>query len=167
MQFRHATVADHAAICDIMNHAKTAIKSLGIDQWQKGVPNPEMIAEDIERQEGYVLEHDGQIAAYACMMFDPDPTYRDIFEGQWHSDSDYLTIHRVMVASDFLRHSCGGRLMDYAAELAKNKGVSTLRIDTHRGNLPMQGMIGKNGFIYCGIIYLEDGDERLAFDKQI
>ena len=167
MQFRQAVAADHAALCDIFTHAKDAIKVLGIDQWQKGTPNPDIFAADIERQEGYVLEQDGQIAAYGCFIFTPDPTYKDIYEGQWHSDGDYLTIHRVMVSPAHLRHSCGGKLMDCAAEVAKSSGVSTLRIDTHRGNLPMQGMIGKSGFVYCGIIYLEDGDERLAFDKQL
>ena len=167
MQFRKAVAADLDTLCDILTHAKAAIKSLGIDQWQKGIPNPDMLAADIERGEGHVLEQDGQIAAYGCFIFDPDPTYKNIYEGQWHSVGDYLAIHRVMVSPAFLRHSCGGQLMDCAAELAKSKGVSILRIDTHRGNLPMQGMIGKSGFTYCGIIYLEDGDERLAFDKQI
>ena len=40
-----------------------------------------------------------------------------------------------------------------------------LRIDTHRDNLVMQNMLKKNGFTYCGIIHLENGDERLAFQK--
>jgi hypothetical protein len=26
-------------------------------------------------------------------------------------------------------------------------------------------MLEKNGFIYCGIIYLSDGQERLAYEK--
>ena len=167
MQFRKAVAADLNTLCDILTHAKAAMKLLGIDQWQNGEPNPTMLANDIERQEGYVLEQDGQIAAYCCMMFEPDPTYQAIYEGSWHSGADYLTIHRAMVAPAFLRHSCAGKLMDCAADLAKSRNVSQLRIDTHRGNLPMRGMIDKNGFAYCGIIYLANGDERLAYDKQI
>ena len=41
-----------------------------------------------------------------------------------------------------------------------------LRIDTHRDNHIMQHNILKHGFIYCGIIYLESGDERLAYQLQ-
>ena len=43
--------------------------------------------------------------------------------------------------------------------------VKSLRIDTHRQNIPMQNSLVKNGFRYCGIIYLESGDERIAYQK--
>ena len=31
----------------------------------------------------------------------------------------------------------------------------------------MQHLLDKNGFTYCGIIYLDDGTERLAYQKQL
>ena len=40
-----------------------------------------------------------------------------------------------------------------------------LRIDTHRDNIPMQKCLIRNGFEYCGVIYLANGDERLAYQK--
>ena len=43
--------------------------------------------------------------------------------------------------------------------------IQNLRIDTHRDNRIMRHCIEKTGFKYCGIIYLENGDERLAFQK--
>ena len=36
-----------------------------------------------------------------------------------------------------------------------------------RDNLKMQGAMKKAGFVYRGIIYLENGDERFAFEKTI
>jgi RimJ/RimL family protein N-acetyltransferase len=42
---------------------------------------------------------------------------------------------------------------------------SNIRIDTHRDNQIMQHVILKQGFTYCGIIYLLSGDERLAYQK--
>jgi predicted GNAT family N-acyltransferase len=33
--------------------------------------------------------------------------------------------------------------------------------------MPMQKFLQNNGFKYCGIIYLEDGNERLAFEKKL
>ena len=41
-----------------------------------------------------------------------------------------------------------------------------LRIDTHEKNIPMQRCLAKNGFARCGIIYLEDGDPRIAYQKE-
>ena len=43
---------------------------------------------------------------------------------------------------------------------------SNIRIDTHRDNRIMRHNIEKHGFAYCGIIYLANGDERLAYQKQ-
>ena len=40
-----------------------------------------------------------------------------------------------------------------------------MKNDTHRDNQSMQRMQAKNGFEYCGVIYLEDGAERIAFEK--
>jgi RimJ/RimL family protein N-acetyltransferase len=40
-----------------------------------------------------------------------------------------------------------------------------LKIDTHRDNIPMQKVLKRNGFSECGIIYIENGDERIAFQK--
>ena len=38
-------------------------------------------------------------------------------------------------------------------------------VDTHRDNAIMQHNIKKHGFTYCGIIYLANGDKRLAYQK--
>jgi hypothetical protein len=31
----------------------------------------------------------------------------------------------------------------------------------------MRRMLEKNGFVHCGTIYLENGDERVAYEKMI
>jgi RimJ/RimL family protein N-acetyltransferase len=45
--------------------------------------------------------------------------------------------------------------------------TDNIRIDTHDDNKTMQHILLKNGFTYCGIIYLKNGDERLAYQKVI
>ena len=44
-------------------------------------------------------------------------------------------------------------------------GYSSIKIDTHKENFVMRGLLEKNGFEYCGIILLEDGAERVAYEK--
>ena len=51
-------------------------------------------------------------------------------------------------------------VMDYAKTLADN-----IRIDTHAQNTTMQRQLEKNGFAECGIVYMADGAERIAFQK--
>ena len=56
-------------------------------------------------------------------------------------------------------------MMAYLAELAREQGKLSLRIDTHEGNLAMRKMLAKNGFVYCGVIYLAGGDKRVAYER--
>ena len=57
-------------------------------------------------------------------------------------------------------HGIFSTIIDYAASR-----YSHLRIDTHRDNRIMQHLIEKHGFTYCGIIWLDDGTERLAYER--
>ena len=45
--------------------------------------------------------------------------------------------------------------------------MKSIKVDTHKDNISMQKLLRKNDFKYCGIIYLEDGSERIAFEKLI
>ena len=41
--------------------------------------------------------------------------------------------------------------------------IDEVRIDTHRDNKTMQHVVTKHGFKRCGIIYLENGAPRIAY----
>ena len=49
-------------------------------------------------------------------------------------------------------------IMEFCMERSRH-----LRVDTHRENHIMQHLLLKFGFRYRGIIYLQNGDERLAY----
>ena len=54
-------------------------------------------------------------------------------------------------------------------EVSKEKLVYSIKIDTHEDNKPMQRLLEKNWYVYCGIIYLDKepsiGEKRMAFEK--
>ena len=86
-----------------------------------------------------------------------DPTYR-VIEGKWlSSGAPYGVVHRIAVAEN--QKGAGSFCLRYAMERA-----TSLRIDTHEDNIPMQNLLKKLGFIRCGIIYLPNGDPRIAFE---
>ena len=127
-------------------------------QWANGYPNEKVLSEDIEKKRLFVLEESEKIIGVFMFTLDEEPTYKIIEKGAWCDNSLYGTIHRV--ASSGAR---GGVLNEVIA-FCEDK-ISHLRIDTHRDNTVMQNLLLKNGFSYCGIIYLESGDERLAYEK--
>ena len=169
MIIRKSVTGDLCAIRDIFSEARETIAALGIDQWQDGYPTREIVLGDIEKRQSYcVLEGDKIIATFA-LIFDGEPTYDKIYEGAWISgdSDDYIAMHRVAVSVACRGKGVSTAIVEYARRTARALGRNFVRIDTHRGNAVMRRMLEKHGFIYCGIIYLENGDERVAYEKRV
>ena len=159
MVIRKTVEADLFRIGEIYENAKRFMRESGNpNQWNKGTPNIETARNDMERGIGYVVEENGEIVATFMFSLNGEPTYANIYGGAWLSDAPYGVIHRIAVAEQ------GKGIIGFCIDECFAR-CQNLRIDTHRDNIPMQKALLKRGFQYCGIIYLEDGDERLAYQK--
>ena len=155
---RNSTVADIPAIMDVLEAAKGIMRSSGnVNQWINGYPSEAVVRKDLENGNGYVVEDNGRVVGYFAFIASPEPTYAEIFEGAWLEDElPYHVIHRIGSYPEV--HGIFKSIMDWCVSKDRN-----LRIDTHRDNSIMQHNILKYGYKYCGIIFLESGDERLAY----
>lgn len=160
MHIRKSRISDIPVMLEIIAEAKAKMRAAGNHrQWTGGYPSEDVLREDIARGFSYVVEDGGQLVATFVLAICEDPTYRHIYEGQWLDDTlPYGTIHRIGsrngvhdILTEVLRWSFGQ--------------VGNIRIDTHRDNQIMRHLMEKHGFTYCGIIYLLNGDERLAYQK--
>lgn len=153
---RKAEFADLQRILEIYAYAREFMAKTGNpNQWGNTEPPREMLEADIPAGNLYVVE-DGKIHGVFAYFTEPDPTYSYIEDGSWLNDSPYGTLHRV--AAD----GSGGV---FSAVLAFAVGQNPhVRIDTHHDNKVMQHVLDKHGFQRCGIIYLEDGDPRIAYE---
>ena len=165
MEFRKSSLEDIEGIMDIIKEAQAYLKREDIDQWQNGYPNEEVIRADIGKDESYGLVDDNIIMATTVLSFQGEATYKKIYQGQWLTDNRYGVIHRIAVGQSFKKKSLAGKVLSNIEDICREKGFLSLRIDTHKKNIPMRRFIEKNNFIYCGIIYLKDGNERMAFEK--
>ena len=157
MEIRHAQNRDFADIIRIYRAAKAYMDATGNEtQWQVGYPSEEMVKQDISDGKLYVLADGERISAAFYFSIEEDPTYRRIYDGAWRSDAPYGVIHRV--GSDGstrgVMHSCVAFC---------RKQIGNLRIDTHENNLTMQRALEREGFARCGVIYLENGESRIAY----
>ena len=165
MEFRKSELEDMPAIMHIINKAKVGLKTAGIDQWQTGYPNEEVIMEDIMRGESYVALMDGKFVGTVAITFSAEHHYDTLRDGEWkNKDGYYAVIHRIAVDDDSKGKGVAGYLITQAEVLGKGK-IQSIRIDTHEKNLPMQRVIQKQGFDYCGKITLYDGTDRMSFEK--
>ncbi len=160
-QICKATESELPRILQIYAEARDFMRRSGNpNQWKTHHPATQLLLEDIARQQLYLCMEGNEIQAVFAYIPGIDPTYLHIYEGQWCNDAPYGVIHRIAVARQ--GRGVAAACFDWALEQCRN-----LRIDTHRDNLPMQRALDKYGFRYCGIIYLQNGEERLAFQKTV
>ncbi len=172
---RKSTYNDINKIMPLFDMARLTMAKLNIDQWQDGYPYRENIEEDVKNGESYVVENEnGEIIATFMLMMRNEPTYNTIYDGKWLTSEDmpYATIHRITIApnsratasSNTLGKPVSKIIIEFAKEFAKENGLAGgIRVDTHEGNIAMRKMLEKNGFKYCGVIHLLDGQLRVAY----
>ena len=165
MEFRKAAASDVEDIMKIIKQAQAYFKENCVNQWQNNYPNNETIKNDIEKGYGYVLEDNGEIIGTVAVSFDGEKTYDVIYDGEWLSNGEYAVIHRMAVDNAYKGRGLSSVLIKYIENICLDKGVHSIKIDTHNENISMQRVIKKNNFKYCGIIYVEDKSARLAFEK--
>lgn len=123
------------------------------NQWAPDYPGEELLRQDVESGDSYVVERRGEIVATFVLRGGIDPTYATIYEGAWLNDLPYATIHRI--ASSGQAKGMLHLAMQFALQQYDN-----IRIDTHADNRVMQNAIHKEGFKYCGIIHCSDSRSK-------
>ncbi len=163
MEIRRSEETDCCEIMKIYAHARRFMAEQGNpDQWGSTNWPPEaLIHSDIRAGNSYICISNDKIAG--TFFFDRgrdiEPTYRVIEDGAWLDDSPYGVIHRLAASGTV--HGVGEHVMKWAFQQCGH-----LRIDTHGKNRIMQNLLKKCGFVYCGIIHVEeDGSPRLAYEK--
>lgn len=165
MIFRKANESDIIDIMKVIKQAQDYFKENGIDQWQNNYPNTETISDDIKNKYAYVLEDNGQIIGTVAVSFEGEKTYDIIYDGQWLSNDEYAVIHRMAVDNNYKGEGLSSVIIKHIEDICLKKGVHSIKIDTHDENKSMQRVIKKNNFKYCGIIYVDDKEPRMAFEK--
>lgn len=124
-------------------------------QWGNDYPQRELLKEDLRRGQLYVVTENGEVHGVFVLALGEEPTYAEMENGAWEHDGPYGTIHRV--ASD------GRGVFAQCVEFCRGR-MERLRIDTHEKNVTMRHLIEKHGFARRGIIHVEDGSPRIAYE---
>ncbi|MBP3402195.1 MAG: GNAT family N-acetyltransferase [Clostridia bacterium] len=160
MNIRPATLADVEAAAEIYDNARAFMRESGNPtQWPGAYPAREDIIDGINSGVSYVCcENDEIVATFHFEENARDAVYKNIFDGEWKSNDPYAVIHRIAVKYH------GRGIVDYCFSECFRR-FPNLKIDTHEDNIPMQKCLRRAGFDYCGIVFLQDGSKRLAYQK--
>ena len=172
MKFRLSRIEDLDQVVRIAEDAKAFLRENGVRQWQRGTyPDRALFASDVENGIGYVIADGERVCAVCAVTFEEEPSYRHLVKGAWLTGDDaaYATIHRSAVASGCRGQGIAGRLFASVCELAANRGVGSVRVDTHPDNKAMRAALEKAGFVACGELVLdrceEAGDPRVGYER--
>ena len=143
IEIRKTEIAELGILMELFEQGKRIMRKSGnMKQWTGGYPDEEQ-----------------NIVGTFTFIQGNDPTYARIYEGAWSDDTrPYGVIHRL--ASTEQSKGVASACLQWCY-----RQIPNLRADTHRDNHILQHILKKHGFQYCGIIYLQNGDERLAFQK--
>ena len=160
MKIRKAKTEEIDIIMHVFDDAKAFMRKTGNDkQWVDGYPSKEFILDNIRDECLFVCVSDDEtIVGVFYFKAEADKTYARIYDGEWLNDKPYGVVHRI--ASNGKQKGIGDVAMQWCFEQCGN-----VRVDTHRDNVVMQNVLMRNGYHRCGIIYVANGTERIAYQK--
>ncbi|MCW3162289.1 GNAT family N-acetyltransferase [Chryseobacterium oryctis] len=164
-KLRKAETEDKNIIWGILQQAIERRRQDGSTQWQQGYPNLGTVENDIEKEAGYVMTIDEEVAVYVALILNDEPAYNNI-EGAWLSNGEFVVVHRVAVDERFAGQGMVKKLFDHIEEFTKSKGIQSIKVDTNYDNTAMLKILESKGYAYCGEVFLAGGI-RKAFEKII
>lgn len=155
---RHTTEADIEAVMQMYAYSRSLMRATGNTVQWTGYPTEDDIRDDIRRGVSYIVEQEGRPVATFALVPGVEPTYDFIDHGRWIDEvSPYVTVHRVAKTEG------ASGIAELVFRIAKERH-NHLRVDTHATNAAMRHIMDKEGFVYCGIIYMPDGSPRVAYE---
>lgn len=172
-QIRLANNLDLKSILEIIEDARKLSRKLKSKQWlgDDGYPDETTFKQDIKHQALYVATLNNFVVGVIYISSSLEPTYAKI-KGKWLTlNNNYGVVHRLAVRQAYYGQGVSIALMEHAEKILRSQKIKSIRIDTAKENQPMQRLIKKLNYQYCGLInlnkYQGEEDIRLAYEKII
>lgn len=164
MIIKQAETQDLDAIMEMYASCVEGMLALDIDQWDESYPNRAIIEQDLKDASYYIGILEGEIVAGMRVDNLQDPTYLNI---DWADKSNnFMVVHRLGSKTKVWNKGVGKQMMDFAENLAKEKGCSSFRLDTYSHNPKAIAFYKKRGYSQLGYINLKpDKDIYHCFEK--
>ena len=130
----------------------------GIYQWNEQYPNEAAFAIDIDRDELYVLLLNGKITGTVVISTLMDAEYEPIRWGTPNRNNIY--VHRLAIHPSLQGKGYAQQLMDFVEDHARNKGYTSIRLDTFSQNKRNQKFYEIRGYQKLSDIYFPKQSEH-------
>ena len=155
---RHAKLPEIKDILQITRACAIKMVGNGIYQWNEQYPTEQAFLNDLERNELYVNEHEGQIIGAIVISTLMDEEYIPI---KWMTPNGNNTyIHRVCIHPDYQGMGVAQAMMDFAENYSKKNGFDSVRLDTFSQNKRNQKFYEQRGYQKLGDIFFPKQSEH-------
>jgi ribosomal protein S18 acetylase RimI-like enzyme len=166
MQIRLATQHDLPALMSLVRRVVPLMRATGNLQWDESYPTDVVFQRDIDLNQLWIAEVGGSIAGVAAVTTDQEPDYTQV---GWDINEPAIVVHRLAVDPAFRGQGAAGALMQKAEEVAVERDIVALRVDTNTENEATQRLFPKLGYRLAGEITLEfrPGLRFLCYEKRL
>ena len=152
--FRKACADDLEDICAVYEKSHDAEEAgLTTTGWKREIyPTRQTVLDSLSRDDMYVAELDGRVAAAGVINQIQVDVYADcdwVYKGP---DSDVSVLHTLAVDPDARGRGVGPAFVRFWEETARGESCSILRIDTNAINKRARAMYAKLGYIETDIV---------------
>lgn len=166
MRMRLATPEDLPALMALMQRVVPLMRAAGNLQWDESYPNEAVFQRDIDLGQLWVADAETAVAGLAAITMDQEPNYAQV---GWDINEPSIVVHRLAVDPAFRGAGIAGALMQKAEEVAAERGITVLRVDTNTQNAATQRLFPKLGYRLAGEIGLQfrPGLRFFCYEKRL
>jgi ribosomal protein S18 acetylase RimI-like enzyme len=166
MRIRLAVDEDLPALMRLVQRVVPLMRATGNLQWDENYPDEAVFRRDIDLKQLWIGEIGTEIAGIAAITMDQEPDYAQV---GWDISEPAIVVHRLAVDPAFRGAGAASALMQKAEEVAFERGITVLRVDTNTQNVATQRLFPKLGYLLAGEIGLQfrTGLRFFCYEKRL
>jgi ribosomal protein S18 acetylase RimI-like enzyme len=166
MRIRLAIHDDLPALMLLVRRVVPLMLASGNLQWDENYPDEDVFRRDIDSNQLWIAEIGTSIAGIAAVTMDQEPDYAQV---GWDINEPAIVVHRLAVDPAFRGAGVAAALMQRAEEIAAERGIAVLRVDTNTQNEATQRLFPKLGYRLAGEISLQfrPGLRFFCYEKRL
>jgi ribosomal protein S18 acetylase RimI-like enzyme len=166
MRTRLANHEDLPALMTLMRRVVPLMIASGNLQWDETYPNEVVFGRDIRLGQLWIAEIGTAIAGVAAITMDQEPDYAQV---GWDIEEPAIVVHRLAVDPAFRGAGVARAFMQKAEEVATERNLTILRVDTNTQNEATQKLFPQLGYQLAGEIGLQfrPGLRFFCYEKRL
>jgi len=164
MEIQTATEEHLEEVLALLSIVVKDMNSKGFYQWGEDYPTKEMFVNHIAKRGLRILVDEDRIIGFVLITKEQDEEYAGV---PWEDKAGKaVVIHRLAISPEKQEQGLGNKLMDYAENYAKEKGFTSIRLDTYSDNKRARRFYENRGYVYRGITHFKQREkDYYCFEK--